>query len=369
MKRLLNYLALFVLLAGLVAGCSGSKVGDTAVSSQTTTEHDDAEEHDDHDDADEHDDHDDAEMHLSLPVLEPAELNGGKLRVVATTSIIGDVVAQVGGEAIELTTLMEPGQDPHSYEPGARELTVVADAHVIFVNGWDLEEALIGDLENIGDSVAIVPVSANITPLSFGDTAVEAEAHEEHEEEDGEHHHAGADPHVWFSVANVQQWTANIAQTLSALDPENAAVYEENTAVYQSQLTDLQEQITTKLASIPAENRYLVTNHGAFNYFAQAYDFEIVGTVITGFSTLAEPSASDMADLIAVMQAHQVCAIFTETTVNDQLAQIVADELDFCENVQILPLYTGSLGEVGSGADSYLGWMETNVATIVAGLQ
>jgi ABC-type Zn uptake system ZnuABC Zn-binding protein ZnuA len=340
LRRFVNCLMLCVLTAVLMLGCSSSEVGDTAAT----------------------EDMNEGGV-LTLPMLEPVDLGGGKLRVVATTSLIGDVVAQVGGAAIELTTLMEPGQDPHSYEPGARELTAVADAHVIFVNGWDLEESLIGDLENIGGTVAVVPVSANITPLTFGD------ADAEHEDEEGDHDHGRFDPHVWFSVANVKQWTANIEQTLSALDPGNADVYGGNTAVYQTQLTELETYVTENLATIPAENRYLVTNHGAFNYFARAYDFEIVGTVITGFSTLAEPSASDMADLIAVMQAHQVCAIFTETTVNDQLAKIVADELDFCDSVQILPLYTGSLGAVGSGADSYLGWMETNVDTIVAGLR
>jgi ABC-type Zn uptake system ZnuABC Zn-binding protein ZnuA len=290
--------------------------------------------------------------------VEPVDSQGGKLRVVATTSIIGDVVAQVGGEAIDLTTLMGPGQDPHSYQPGARELTAVADAHVIFVNGWDLEEALARDLENIGGSSPIVPVSAHIVPLAFGE-ADEAAA---------DHEHSGADPHVWFDVRNVGQWAENISQILQALDPNHAETYQKNAAAYQAKLVELNEYIKSSLASIPLEKRFLVTNHGAFSYFAQAYDFQIVGTVIPGLSTLAEPSASDLTDLVAVMREHQVCTIFTETTVSNQLAQVVAEELDFCQAVQVLSMYTGSLGPAGSGAASYLGLMRTNVDTIVAGL-
>ena len=136
----------------------------------------------------------DAEM-LTLPELTAAELDGAPLKVVATTSIIGDVVAQVGGKAIDLTTLMGPGQDPHSFEPSARELTAVADAHVIFVNGWDLEEALAQDLADIAGDVPLVPISANIEPLAFGEDGHEAEA--------DEHDHGSVDPHVWFSAANV----------------------------------------------------------------------------------------------------------------------------------------------------------------------
>lgn len=300
---------------------------------------------------------------LELPIVEQVDLQGGKLRVVATTSIIGDVVAQVGGVTIDLTTLMTAGQDPHSYQPGARELTAVADAHVIFVNGWELEEALLGDLANIGGTVPVVPVSAHITPLDFG----EADSHDEEMAED--YVHSSADPHVWFSVHNVEQWVDNISHILRDLDPDNAETYAQNATAYLVELAELEANIKTSLDAIPAANRFLVTNHGAFGYLAQAYDFEIVGTIIPGLSTLSEPSASDLAELIAVMQGYQVCAIFAETTVNNQLAQVVADELSYCDTVQVLPLYTGSLGPVGSGAESYLDLMRTNIDTIVVGLQ
>lgn len=355
--QLRSYLILILLVGGFLIGC-GSAVPDEppAAADDAAAQIEEA-------------DHDDEGGELELPVVEPVDLQGGRLRVVATTSIIGDVVAQVGGPAVDLTTLMSSGQDPHSYQPGARELTAVADAHVIFVNGWDLEEALLSDLANIGEEVTMVPVSAHITPLVFGQPGAE---HDEHDDEGGAeegHVHTGADPHVWFSVHNIEQWTKNISLVLSELDPANAKLYEDNATAYLAELAELEAYVETSLAAIPSTNRFLVTNHGAFSYFAQAYDFEVVGTVIPGLSTLAEPSASDLTDLVAVMQEHQVCTIFTETTISDKLAQVVAEELSFCETVQVLPLCTGSLGLAGSGADSYLGLMRTNVDTIVAGLQ
>ncbi|MCP4416681.1 MAG: zinc ABC transporter solute-binding protein, partial [Chloroflexi bacterium] len=119
-----------------------------------------------HEDEDEHEAGEAGAEMLILPELPAAELNGGLLRVVATTSIVGDVVAQVGGgEAIDLTILIGPGQDSHSYQPTAQDLTAVASAHVIFINGWDLEEGLVDDLETIGEGVPLVPISANIEPL------------------------------------------------------------------------------------------------------------------------------------------------------------------------------------------------------------
>lgn len=361
-NRLHNYLVLILLSAGFLVGCGGAAQEDTTPILEPTTKATDViatHEEEEHG-------HSSEGGELELPVVQPVDLQGGKLRVVATTSIIGDVVAQVGGTAVDLTTLMGAGQDPHSYQPGARELTAVADAHVIFVNGWDLEEALVDDLANIGGAVPIVPVSAHVTPLIFGEP--EEEHEEEHEGGEEEHTHSGADPHAWFSVHNVEQWVENINHILQDLDPANAETYENNTAAYLAELAELEEYVETGLEVIPPANRFLVTNHDAFGYFAQAYGFEVVGTVIPGLSTLAEPSASDLTNLIAVMKEHQVCTIFTETTVSDKLAQVVAEEMRSCASVSVLPLYTGALGPAGSGADSYLGLMRTNVDTIVSGL-
>lgn len=320
-----------------------------------------------HEGENEHEHGGEAEM-LALPELSALPLDGRPLRVVATTSIIGDVVSRVGGEAIELTTLMGPAQDPHSYQPAAADLTAVANADVIFVNGWNLEEGLLDDLSNIAENALLVPVSAGIEPLAFGEGAHADEHEDEAHEEEGEHHHSGADPHTWLSVHNVMKWVENAEASLSALDPSNATQYSANAAAFMAELESLDDYARTQLATIPEERRVLVTNHEAFAYFADEYGFEVLGTVIPGASTLAEPTASDLAALIQAMQTEGVCAIFTETTVSDRLAQTVADELNECEDVRIGKLFTGALGATGSGADSYVGMFRANVDTIVSAL-
>lgn len=325
---------------------------------------------------DEHSDEAELEM-LVLPELAAADLGGRPLRVLATTSIIGDVVARVGGEAIELTTLMGPGVDPHSYQPGAADLTAAAQADVILVNGWDLEEGLIDDLANIGGDTPLVPVNAGVDPLPFGGKHDEEhekeEAHEEeeeaHEGEEDEHGHGAVDPHTWFAVPNVRQWSDTIASALSMLDPANAETFTANAATYQSELDTLEAELTEQVATIPQEARVLVTNHDSLGYLAEAYGFEVLGTILPSASTVAEPTASELAQLIEVMQREGVCTVFTETTVSDRLGQTVAAELDACDNVQVLPLYTGALGPEGSGAESYTGMMRANFATLVQGLR
>lgn len=331
MKTVKKYLGLGLL--ALLIACSGKGAeGETAVSNSSPS----------------------TEM-LTLPSLTAVDLSDGRLlRVVASTSIIGDVVAQVGGEAIELTTLMAPGQDPHSYEPGAQELTAVAQADVIFINGWNLEESLVSNLKTIGENVPVVPISANIQPL--------------YHSEEGDDHDS-ADPHVWFDIENVQQWVQNVVQVLSALDPAHAATYQSNAEQYAAKLAELQSEITAQLAAVPPDRRVLVTNHDAFSYFARAYDFEVVGTVVPGLSSMAEPSANDLSHLIEVMAAHNLCTIFTENSSNSSLAQTVADEMEACDTVQVIPLYGGALGPAGSGADSYISMFRANVGAIVAGLK
>lgn len=359
----------------IVTGCgTGGGELDTAVS-ETISSSVAGERHDEEDAHDGEHDHEAKAGMLILPELNAAELDGERLRVVATTSIIGDVVAQVGGDAIDLTVLMKPGQDPHSYQPVARDLTAVANAHVIFVNGWDLEERLTNDMETIGEDALVVPISANIQPLAFaeGDDEHEEDEEAEHEEEgaheEGEHAHSGADPHVWFSIHNIEQWVENVGHVLSELDPANAAEYERNAAAYRAELAELEEYAETQLKQIPEGNRFLVTNHDALGYFAQEYDFTILGTVIPSVSTMSEPSARNLADLIATMKEYNICTIFTETMVNDTLAQTVAGELSGCDGVQVLKLYTDAIGPEDSGADSYIGMFRANVEAIVAGLR
>jgi ABC-type Zn uptake system ZnuABC Zn-binding protein ZnuA len=298
---------------------------------------------------------DDLDALLTLPELTAVDLGGEKLRVVATTSIIGDVVGQVGGEVIELTTLIEPGQDPHTFEPSVGQMTAVADSHVILVNGWDLEEGLIGDLGNIAQNTPLVPLSAGIKPLSL--------------EKNGGGGVGVVDPHVWLDPHLVREWVNNIVLLLTDLDPANAAAYERNGASYLTELNSLIAYADQQIESIPAGRRKLVTNHDAFGYFARAYDFEIAGTVIPATSTIAEPSSADLVRLLDQMREADVCTIFVESTANRQLAETVAAELESCAEVQVNSLFSGALGPVGGDAGSYLGMMKANIDAIVAGVK
>jgi len=299
---------------------------------------------------------------LALPELAPVQhAPDQRLQVVATTGIIGDVVGQVGGKRIELTTLMGPGEDPHSYEPSTGDLTRVAQADVILVNGWQLEEGLLDDLANVSGETPIVSISANITPLPYGRHADETEP-----EEDGEH--SAADPHVWLDPQLVAQWVRNVDALFSSLDPANAGHYAANAAAYLEELAALDEYMAERLSEIPPARRKLVTNHDALAYFARRFDFEIVGAVIPAASTLAEPSAQELAGLVQRMREENVCTIFAESTASVRLAETVATELSGCDNVQVLSLYTDALGAPDSNVGSYLQLMRTNTDTIVQGL-
>lgn len=304
---------------------------------------------------------------IPLPQLGALNLNGSDLQVVATTSIIGDIVAQVGGDSIELSTLIAAGQDPHSYEPAARDLTKVARAQVIFVNGWNLEESLLRNLQAVASSTPMVAVSANIEPLELSPEE-HAEDHD-HGGEGDDHGSEGADPHTWFSLNNVKQWVDNIRQSLSSLDPDRASTYNANALAYLSKLDELDNYAREQIATIPPEKRILVTNHDVFAYFARDYGFEVLGTVIPATSTLAEPSAQDLATLIGTMREHGLCTLFTEETSSDKLAQTVAAELSNCTEVKVIPLYTGALGAPGSGAETFVDMFKSNIDSMVEGLR
>jgi ABC-type Zn uptake system ZnuABC Zn-binding protein ZnuA len=351
-----------LLLAALLVACNAAapaQPASTPAPQPAAASHDD--DGRDNEDHDADDDHGDDEI-LSLPRLPAVQLAAGeRLQVVATTSIIGDVAAQVAGDAVQLTTLMAAGQDPHGFSPSAAQLTAVANAHVIFINGWDLEEGLLRDLENISEGrVPLLPVSAGVEPLYF------EEDDDDHGDDD--HDHGPIDPHTWFDVTNVMQWVDNLVRVLSDLDPANADLYHRNGDAYLEELRALEAYVRERAATAPADRRKLVTNHDALGYFTRAYDFEVVGTVIPGASTLAEPSARDLATLVETMRQEQICVVFVETIASDRLAQVVAGELTTCDDVRVLSLYTDALGAPGSGADTYVGLMRYTVDTIIDGL-
>jgi zinc/manganese transport system substrate-binding protein/manganese/iron transport system substrate-binding protein len=289
----------------------------------------------------------------TIAALEPAPLGAGeKLQVVATTNIVADVVRQVGGDRVDLVTLMGTGVDPHSYVPAPSEVAAVHDAHLVFLNGGGLEAGLEKVLDSAGGGAPRVELSEGIQFRT-----AEAEAGEEED-------HGDLDPHVWFSVPNVIHWVDNARTALSRLDPDNAEVYQANAERYTRELEELDAWVQAQIEAIPADNRELVANHASFGYLAERYGLQQVGTLYP-FNPAAEPSARTLAELQETIRRYGVPAIFTESTVNAKLAQQVAADT----GVRLVPLFTGSLGGPGSGAETYIELMRYDVAAIVEALR
>ena len=287
----------------------------------------------------------------------PATSPGNKLKVVATTTIVDDVVRQLGGDAIDLTVLLPVGSDPHAFSPAPRDIALISDANVVFINGAGLEEFLTPLLESAGGEAEIIDLSEGLTLLEF-----EGDHHEDDHE--GEHHH-DMDPHTWTSPRNVMAWVTSIEQTLSRLDAANAQTYQANAAAYRQELTALDAWIVEQIAQIPAARRVLVTDHVVFGYFAAHYELEQLGAVVPGYSTLAQPSARELAALEDAIRAYDVPAIFVGSTVNPALAQRVAEDT----GMQLVFVYTGSLTAPDGNAPTYLAYIRYNVTAIVEALK
>ena len=278
--------------------------------------------------------------------LSASPASNDSLNVVATTTILGDVTRQIGGEAIALTVLLPAGADPHSFEPTPQDLRKLANADVIIVNGAGLEVFLERLLKNTAPNAKVVVASEGIPLRQL------------------EGDQAETDPHLWFDPNNVRVWTQNIERALSDLDPPNAAIYTANATEYRQQLTDLDRWIRARVAQIPPLQRKLVTDHAVLGYFAEEYGFEQIGAVIPGFSALAEPSAQELVALENAIREKNAPAIFVGTTVNPTLAQRVAEDT----GVQLVMLYTDALTAEGGEADTYLALMRYDVDAIVEAL-
>jgi zinc/manganese transport system substrate-binding protein/manganese/iron transport system substrate-binding protein len=269
--------------------------------------------------------------------------------VLATTSIVGDVVTEIGGDLIEVRVLLPANSDPHSFQSTPQDLVAIEQAQLVFVNGFGLEEFLGGMIaDSAGDKV--VELSQGVTPIYF--------------EEEAEQDHHGVDPHMWMAPLNVAVWAENVAAALVELDPANAAEYQANARAYQQELTELDLWISEQISSVPVEQRLLVADHETFNYLAQAYGLEIVGA-LTGFSSLAESSARELAALEDAISALGVPAIFVSTTVPPGLAEQVAADT----GVRVVRVYSGSLSAVDGPAATYLEMMRYTISLMVEALR
>ncbi len=267
-----------------------------------------------------------------------------KLKVVATFSILGDMVKNVGGEAIDLTVLVGADGDAHSFEPTPQDGIKLTKADIIIENGCYFEP-WINDLYQASQSRA-KRVAVTDGVLVSGENV---------------------DPHVWHNVQHAIAMVNNIKEALISLDPTHQAIYAANAANYLNELQALEAWVIEQVNLIPQEKRKLVTSHDTFGYFANHYGFEIIGTAIASATTeAAEPSAKQMAVLIEKIKQAGVPVIFTENINSPRLMQMLADEA----KVRVAPsLYTDALGQEGSQGDSYIKMMQFNVKTITESLR
>jgi ABC-type Zn uptake system ZnuABC Zn-binding protein ZnuA len=303
---------------------------------------------------------------LGSPAAAQTPVSGEPLQVVASFSILGDLVKEVGGDAVEVTSLIGAGVDAHTYDPAPADLVTLEGADVVFENGLGFEPWLDQFYESAAPAGERVVVTEGIEPRHAAEEH-EGDEHEGEEPEGEEHEHGEFDPHVWHDVANAIVMVGNIRDALVAADPANAAVYEANAAATIADLETLDAWVREQVDTLPAERRKLVTSHDTFGYFADAYGFEVLGTALGSLSTEAgDPSARDIAALIATIQEAGVPVIFAENVSNPALMESIAAEAGV---TLAPPLYTDALGEPGSPGESYEGIIRSNVTTIVDTLQ
>ena len=347
----------------------------------------------------------------TLAWAEPSKetADADRIPVVATTNIVGDIVAAVGGDRLSLYVMVPFGGDPHGFQATPRDARHVADAAVVFINGAGLEAGFLGELITSAEPRLVVDLSAHL-PLRRMEDDHEDEHDEdehdedehdedehdedehdedehdedehdedehdedehdedehdedEHDEDEHAHDHGEFDPHMWMDPTLVAAWTAEIAEVLAEIDPGHGADYAQRAASYVSELDDLDVWVRNQVAGVPADRRILVTDHDVFGRFADRYGFTVLDTIISGFSTASEPSARHLVALREAIAEHGVPAIFVGTTVNPQVARVVADDL----GIEVVTVYTGSLSEPGGPAATYLQFMRTNVERFVAAL-
>ena len=355
-------------------------------------------------------------------IEEPA---AGAVRVVATTTIVGDIVSRIGGDRLSVYVMLPPGADPHAFQATPRDARQVADAAVVFINGAGLEADFLGDLV-ANTAGRVVDLTAHLELRSAGDEDADEHEHDEedehdedadehehdeedehdedadehehgeedehdedadehehdeedehdedadeheHDEEDehehGEHEHGEFDPHVWMDPTLVAAWTVEIAEALGEVDPEHGADYARRAAELADELNELDVWVRDRVAAVPADRRIMVTDHDVFGYFAARYGFTVLDTVIPGFSTVAEPSARHLAALREAIAEHGVPAIFVGLTVDAQVARAVAGDL----GIDVVSVYTGSLSDAAGPAATYSDFIRTNVERIVSALE
>jgi zinc/manganese transport system substrate-binding protein len=268
-------------------------------------------------------------------------------RAVATFSILGDFVRNVGGPRVELATLVGPNGDVHVYAPTPGDVKTIAVANIILVNGLGLEGWIDRLITASATRAPVVVTSRGIRPRSGARS----------------HDHAASDPHAWQSVVNAKIYVENIRDGLVAADQSGERTYQDNASAYLAKLDALDTEIKTAIAAIPASRRKVITTHDAFGYFAEDYGIQFIAP--EGLSTEAEPSARDIAKLIEQIRRENVPAVFIENITDPRLLQRIAAETGVRIGGE---LYSDALSPPDGPAATYIAMMRSNVRELTSAL-
>jgi ABC-type Zn uptake system ZnuABC Zn-binding protein ZnuA/ABC-type Mn2+/Zn2+ transport system permease subunit len=276
--------------------------------------------------------------------------SGGRLEVVATTTVIGDWVRKVGGDAVSVDQVLEPNTDPHEYEPRPSDIEGAAGAGLVFANGDGLDGWIDEVVSDSGSGADVADLGASVPERLPG---------EEEGDEASEY-----DPHWWHDPRNAEAAVREIERRLIAVDPSRRRLFERNAGAYLARLRALDRGIAACFAAVPAGRRKLVTDHDAFGYFAHRYGIEVVGAVIPSQTTQAQPSAKDLSELARTIEEEKVTAIFPESSLSPKVAEAIARQTGASAEHT---LYGDSLGAEGSAGATYLGMEAANADAMVAG--
>ena len=315
---------------------------------------------------------------LAVTALPPMAQADEPMPVVATFSILGDMVGRIGGEHISLTTLVGPDGDAHVYQPTPKDARSVSEAEVMFINGLDFE----GWLERLAEAASfdgtLVTATKGIDAIAFDDhddhddhkdhgdhdDHKDHDDHDDHKDHDDHddhhgHNHGAFDPHAWLSLDHAVTYVDNITAALATADPENAADYYSNRADYIAQIDSLSKEVAVMMSSIPEKKRTVVTPHDAFGYFSQTYDIKFVAP--QGLSTDSEISASDVAELIEQIREEGISAVFIESITDNRMIEQIANETGAVVGGT---LYSDALSAKEGPASTYLKMFRHNAVTI-----
>jgi zinc/manganese transport system substrate-binding protein len=277
----------------------------------------------------------------------PAE----KIKAVATFSILGDFVANVGGDRVEVSTLVGPNGDAHVYQPSPADAKRLADARIVFTNGLGFEGWMARLIVASGTKASVVVATKGVKPRHM--EQADARAHD----------HATIDPHAWQSVANAKAYVVNIRDALISADPAGRATYEGNATAYLARLDAIDREVRDEIAKIPADRRRIISTHDAFGYFSLAYGLEFIAPL--GVSTEAEVSAKDVAKIIQQIRRQKIPAVFLENVSDSRLVKRIAEETGAKIGGT---LYSDALTDEKGEAPTYIDMVRHNIRTLSAAL-